>query len=162
MCILNNYCELARSYALIKTGLLVIKNFTRLESTMRIQVNSEEELVSLLVKEKEIMALPHSIQVKSRYCSFDIYDSLIDLSLNFEPYISVARRCGMKYCSIMQSKKTNRFYVGYINNGGHASRCEIMPISNENILNPDYIESVYRDYALKINRAVDPELSYEI
>lgn len=91
-----------------------------------------------------------------------LYSSLITFCLSLEPYTGVASRFSMIYCSIIQSKKTNGFHIDHINNRGHVPRLEIMPISIELILNPDYLEKLYRDHGLKLNKALDPELNYEI
>ncbi|WP_413662926.1 hypothetical protein ACG1BZ_17410 [Microbulbifer sp. CNSA002] len=129
---------------------------------MEIEVKSQDELVTLLKRTIEREVLPSTSKDKSRYVSFEDYIGLIRYSLSFEPYISVAKRCSMNGCYVLQSKQTNRFYVGYTNHGGHAPKWEIMPVTSDEILNSECMESFYENHAQKIHWAIDPEQSYEI
>jgi hypothetical protein len=99
---------------------------------------------------------------KTIYVDKSIFDSLIKFDLDFEPYINVAEECLMQSLQIMQSTKTKRFYIGFVNLGGHAPAYEIRPVRLIEILNIDYIEKMFKNYGQELDWGIDINEKYEI
>jgi hypothetical protein len=99
---------------------------------------------------------------KTIYVDKSIFDSLIKYDLDFEPYIKVAKECLMQSIQIMQSTKTNRIYIGFVNLGGHSPAYEIRPVRLIEILNIDYIEKMFNNYGQELDWGIDINEKYEV
>ena len=122
-------------------------------------LNDIEKLFDTYISTRKIN--PESYR-KTRYISNEDFYNLINYDLNFEPYITIAKKCLMRHISIMRSPKTNRFYIGFINLGGHRATFEIRPIEKSDLLDYGYIERMFMNYGQELDWGIDLNENYEI
>lgn len=79
--------------------------------------------------------------------------------LGFEPYLSLAERCGMSGFGLMKSER--RIYWGTINMGGHAAQFEIVPMTFEEVQDLKWLERMLENHGLQMHYAVGTA-KYEI
>jgi hypothetical protein len=127
-----------------------------------IEINSEAELKELFDTYICKSELNESSFRKTRYIDHSVSNNLDRYKLNFEPYIKIADRCGMNYVDILRSKQTNRFYLGFLNTGGHGAVYEIRPSRLSDILNYGYIEDMFANHAQKLDWGIDINEEYEV
>jgi hypothetical protein len=126
------------------------------------------EIISITELENEINLYPpienleESSYNKTRYIDGEIYKDLIKYKLNFEPYTEIAKRCSMNSIFIMRSARTNRFYIGFLNIGGHGARYEVRPVRLREIKNEQYIEYMFANHGQQLDRGIDLNEKYEI
>jgi hypothetical protein len=106
--------------------------------------------------------LPESSYDKTRFIGHREFDAMIEYVLSYEPYIKIAERCGMDRFNILQSPVTNRFYIGFINIGGHAPRCEVRPVRLKEIAYADYMLSMFENQGQKLDWGLDLNENYEV
>ncbi len=125
-------------------------------------INSKSELEELFLSTIIKKSLNEDSYSKTRCVTVSEFKLLKSYDLNFEPYNSIAVECGMIQTPILQSEKTNRFYIGFLNLGGHGAFGEIRPIRLKEILNLNYIKEMYENHGAKMDREVDMNENYEI
>ena len=126
------------------------------------KINTTAQLQQLFNENQSIVELKEDSYKKTIYVDKPIFDSLVKFDLDFEPYINVAKECLMQSIQIMQSTKTNRFYIGLVNLGGHAPAYEIRPVRLIEILNIDYIKKMFNNYGQELDWGIDINEKYEI
>lgn len=126
------------------------------------KIYTTEQLQQLFNENQIIVELKEDSYKKTIYVDKPIFDSLVKFDLDFEPYINVAKKCLMQSIQIMQSTKTNRFYIGLVNLGGHAPAYEIRPVRLIEILNIDYIEKMFNNYGQELDWGIDINEKYEV
>lgn len=125
-------------------------------------LNTIEELKKLFNSDNSAIELNEECYSKTIYVDSNIFDELVKYSLDFEPYKTIAEKCLMTSVQIMKSEKTNRFYIGFMNLGGHGARCEVRPVRLKEVLNFEYVEKMFADYGQELDRVIDIKLKYEV
>ena len=125
-------------------------------------ISSEKELEELYLSMTTKNTLNEISYSKTRYISVPEFQLLKRYDLDFEPYNSIALECKMNRISILQSKTTKRFYIGYLNLGGHGAFGVIRPVRLKEITNLKYIKEMYENHGEKMNLTVDLNVDYEI
>lgn len=127
-----------------------------------IELKSEKELLEVINRYPCQAILDESSFRKTRYISDSDYEGLIKYYLLFDPYIAIAEKCRVRAVPIMRSPKTNRFYIGFVNTGGHRSMCEVRPVRLEEICDTGYIEKMYECHGAGLDYGIDRFESYDI
>ena len=109
-----------------------------------------------------MIELGESSYHKTIYVESSEFNQLIKYELNFEPHISIANECLMKSIQLMRSEKTNRFYIGIVNLGGHRAIFEIRPVRLNEILNFEYLKKMFQNYAQELDWGIDINEKYEV
>lgn len=125
-------------------------------------LNSIEELKNLFHDNICKLNLNEESYSKTIYIDQLIFDDLSKFELNFEPYIDIAKSCLMSSITVMKSKTTNRFYIGFVNLGGHGARFEVRPVRLKEILNVDYIRKMFANYGQELDWGIDIKEKYEV
>jgi len=125
-------------------------------------LNSKQELEKLFEDNICTTELNEESYSKSRYIGQNLFDDLIKYELNFEPYIEIAKHCSMQNTEIMRSIKTNRFYIGFVNLGGHGARCEVRPVRLGEVENPNYLKKMLENYGQALDCGIDLKEHYDI
>ena len=126
------------------------------------KIDTIEQLQQLFNENLSMVELKEDSFKKTIYVDKSIFDSLIKFDLAFEPYINIAKECLMESIQIMQSTKTNRFYIGLVNFGGHAPAYEIRPVRLIEILNITYIKKMFNNYGQELDWGIDINEKYEV
>jgi hypothetical protein len=82
------------------------------------------------------------------------------ITLEFEPYISVAKQCGLSDFRV--AKSDIRYYLFNINDGGHFPVCEIRPISTNLIKDAEALKGLFSNRAYAFGSEINKELAYKI
>lgn len=127
-----------------------------------IELKSEKELFQIMNCYPCHSVLDEDSFSKTRYIPDSDYDALIKYHLVYEPYVAIAEKCRMRAVPIMRSPKTNRFYIGFVNTGGHKAICEVRTVRFEEICDSDYIEKMYSDYGAELDQGIDQFEAYNI
>ena len=127
-----------------------------------IDLKSEKELLQIINRYPCHSVLDESRFSKTRYISDSDYDELIKYHLVFEPFVSIAEKCRMRAIPVMRSQKTGRFYIGFVNTGGHKAMCEVRPVRFEEICDSDYIEKMYANHGAELDNGIDRFATYDI
>lgn len=85
-----------------------------------------------------------------------------EYELDYSPYIELARWCGMKSMSLKVSEVTGRVYLWNVNIGGHGPRLELMPVSFNQVEDPEFMKKMHENHAYNIGLEVDSSASYKI
>lgn len=125
-------------------------------------LNSIDELKNLFHDNICKLVLNEESYSKTIYIDQLIFDDLTKFELNFEPYIEIAKSCLMSSITVMKSKTTNRFYIGFVNLGGHGARFEVRPVRLQEILNIDYIRKMFANYGQELDWGIDIKEKYEV
>ncbi len=125
-------------------------------------IKSEIELKSLFESYQCKTEIEISSYRKTRYVDDGIYNNLVRYRLNFEPFTRIAKSCSMRCIDIMRSEYTNRFYIGFLNTGGHRAVCEIRPVRLADIFDYSYINDMFANHAQKLDWGIDINENYEI
>ena len=130
-----------------KTSINVLING---ENEMKeLRINSQEELKKLFDEYRPKFELNESSYSKTRYVDDQTYCDLFLYLLDFEPYIEMAKNCSMIGISLKRSEKTNIFYIGFFNDGGHRSISELRPVRLKEVLDLEYMKSMFENYCQK-------------
>ena len=127
-----------------------------------IRINSQEELKKLFEEYRPNFELNESSYSKTRYVDGSVYRGFVFYFLEFEPYAEIAKQCSMGVVGIKRSLKTNRFYIGFINLGGHGAVYEIRPVRLKEVLDLEYMKSMFENYCQKMDWGIDLKENYEI
>ena len=127
-----------------------------------IRLYSEEELIEVAAKYPCSQVLDERYYSVTRYVSQDQFESLIQYSLLYEPYLEVAKNCSMSWVSILRSEITNRFYIGLVNLGGHGAVYEIRPITIERIKDVAYIHKMFANHGRELDQGIELNQEYQI
>jgi len=128
----------------------------------RVKVNSSDELDKLFAEHKcEVEIEPDSFR-KTRYIDSKTYDNLVKYELAFPLYTEIAKSCSMAFFKIMRSTQTNRFYIGFINLGGHGPAYEIRPVQLSDIKNYEYMEKMFANHAEQLDWGIDLKENYQV
>lgn len=100
--------------------------------------------------------------IKTRYVDRTAFEALEKYELDFPPYTDIAKRCLLPCLPIMRSLKTNRFYIGFINLGGHGAVWEIKPVRIIDVKDVNYIERMYANHGQQLDWGIDLNENYEI
>ncbi|MES2811520.1 MAG: hypothetical protein V4670_03535 [Bacteroidota bacterium] len=125
-------------------------------------LDSKEELEQLFEDNSCTTELNEESYSKSRYIDQNIFDNLVKYELNFEPYIEIAKHCLMESIQIMRSMNTNRFYIGFVNLGGHSARFEVRPVRLGEVENSSYIKKMLENYGQVLDWGIDLKENYDI
>jgi hypothetical protein len=125
-------------------------------------LSSKQELEKLFEDNSCTTELNEESYSKSRYIDQNLFDNLIKYELNFEPYIEIAKHCSMQSTEIMRSIKTNRFYIGFVNLGGHGARWEVRPVRLGEVENPKYLKKMLENYGQALDWGIDLKENYDI
>lgn len=125
-------------------------------------IDSKVELRQLFEENKPLCELNEYSYSKSRYVTRLEFDSLIQYKLDFEPYLEIARRCSMSGIYVMRSPITNRFYIGFINLGGHGAMWEVRPVRIKEVEDASYIERMLKDHGQQLDWGIDLNENYKI
>ena len=126
------------------------------------KINSISELEKLFKVYRCKAKISEASFIKTRYIDQITYDRLIRYELKFDPYVDIAERCSMKLLEIMRSPITNRFYIGFVNIGGHGARWEIRPVGLLEVKNYQYMERMFAKYGQQLDWDIDLNENYEI
>ncbi|WP_444930487.1 hypothetical protein ACJJIF_01480 [Microbulbifer sp. SSSA002] len=85
-----------------------------------------------------------------------------EYELNFEPYIGLAKSCGMCSMSLNKSCETGRLYLWSVNLGGHAPRLELVPVSLSLVLDLDFMRRMHENHGHFLALKVDASANYKI
>jgi hypothetical protein len=129
---------------------------------MAIVINSLPELRELFRLSPCKAEIAEESFGKTRYVSYQIFKELECYELWFEPYQEIARQCSMTQVLVFKSQITNRFYIGFVNLGGHGARWEIRPVKLEHVLDHDYLKKMYRNHAQELDWGIDLHENYEV
>ena len=116
-----------------------------------------EELYSELTQDS---SLPKSCYETTVLISNVEFGELVYFQLAFEPFVSLAKHCGMTSFGIYGSK--NRLYLGHINTAGHGARFMIRPILLNQLLDVTLMKSLNEDYCQRLESGAVKELAFEI
>mgnify|MGYP001095048725 CR=1 FL=1 len=125
-------------------------------------IKSQEDLEELFRELPCNQQIENDSYRKTRFVNNVVFDNLIKYKLDYEPYISIAKRCSMTHIDIMRSQKTNRFYIGFLNTGGHGARYEIRPVKKVDIMDFGYIEDMFANFGQKMDWGIELNENYEI
>lgn len=125
-------------------------------------ISSQQELEKLFANNHCKIELNEDSYSKTRYINQFLFDHLIKYELNFEPYTEIAKRCSMSSIQLMRSTATNRFYIGFVNLGGHGARYEVRPVRLSEVEYHLYIERMFADYAKELDWGISLNEDYEI
>lgn len=125
-------------------------------------LNSINELKNLFHDNIYKLDLNENSYSKTIYIDQLIFENLIKFDLNFEPYIDIAKSCLLTSITVMKSKTTNRFYIGFVNLGGHGARYEVRPVRIKEIQNYDYIKKMFANYGQELDWGIDINEKYEV
>src|SRR5688500_3222634 len=129
---------------------------------MELKIKSIQELQELFEAYPCRIKLEEESFAKTRYISWQQYKDLVVYQLDFQPYAAIAERCAMTSMSIMRSPKTNTFYIGFINLGGHAAAVEIRPVRLQEAIDFEYLERMFAHHARNLDIGIDLQEDYEI
>ena len=133
----------------------------REETKMKeIRINSEEELRKLFEEYRPKFEQNESSYSKTRYVSWSVFVGLELYYLEFEPYVELAKQCPL--ICVLRSKTTNRFYIGFVNDGGHSTIGEVRPVRLKEVLDLEYMKSMFENYCQKMHWGADLNENYEI
>jgi hypothetical protein len=62
----------------------------------------------------------------------------------------------------MRSTKTNRFYIGFVNLGGHGARWEVRPVRLGEVENSNYLKKMLENYGQALDWGIDLKENYDI
>ena len=125
-------------------------------------INSAEDLENIFRNNICKLDLKEESYSKTIYIDQATFDNLIKFDLNFEPYTDIASSCLMTSITVMRSKTTNRFYIGFANVSGHGPRYEVRPVRLKEILNFDYIKKMFANYGQELDWGIDINEKYEV
>jgi hypothetical protein len=134
--------------------------FLGLDGTM--EIKNEEELKMEFSKSSENDDLAQHHFNKTIYAQQKDFMALVNCELKFEPYISLAKQCGMSSMVIKKSSNTNRFYFGNLNIAGHGPAFELRPIKLQHVLDLSLIKTLFSNHAYELGRVIDRESNYKI
>lgn len=122
------------------------------------QVTSLAELVELFADSESAYDGFSWDYAKSRYGSYQDLQEMPEYQLNFEPYIQIAEKCGMKSLSLKRSSTTGRFYAWNINLGGHTPRLELRPVTLNQVVDLALMKQYHENWAcgLGCNIEINP------
>ena len=120
-------------------------------------ISDLEKLYSELTQESK---LPQSCYETTLLISNVEFGKLIYFQLASEPFIEVAKYCGMASFGIYGSEK--RFYLGHINVAGHGARFVIRPVLLDQLLDVVLMKSLNEDYCQRLESGAVKELAFEI
>ena len=127
-----------------------------------IKVNSSAELDKLFsMYQCECEIEPGSYR-KTRYIDSLAYDNLVKYELAFPLYTEIAKSCSMAFVKIMRSTQTNRFYIGFVNLGGHGPAYEIRPVQLSDVKNYEYMQKMFANYGEQLDWGVDLKENYKV
>mgnify|MGYP006084343089 CR=1 FL=1 len=126
------------------------------------ELKNEEDLKVELSKSYKNDDLDDKHFNKTIYAKQNDFMSLIQYELNFEPYTSLAKTCGMSSINIKKSPDTNRFYFGNLNMAGHGPAFELRPIKLEHVQDLELIRVLFTNHAYELGRVIDRESIYKI
>jgi len=129
---------------------------------MEIIINSIDELKDLFKTYSCVTEIDNTNYRKTRYVSGKVFDNLIKYELDFEPFISIKNRIFMSGIPLMRSETTNRYYIGFVNLGGHGPAFEIRPVRLSDVLDFKYIERMYENHGLILDREIELNANYDI
>lgn len=145
-----------------KNGFTFSNRVPRLIEMNEIVLNSEQELKNVVENNPCIEILAESSFRKTRYVEQKVMDELVKYHLCYEPYLSIAKRCMMNEIEVMRSLATNRFYIGFVNLGGHRAVCEIRPVRVSEMVDHEYIEKMFANYGAEMDRGIDITENYTV
>lgn len=125
-------------------------------------INSRYELEKLFENNSCKIELKEENYSKTRYINQILFDNLVKYELNFEPYIQISKKCSLSSIQIMMSNETNRFYIGFVNIGGHGVKYEIKPVRLHEVEDHEYIERMFANYAQELDWGIDLNENYKI
>jgi len=138
------------------------KQADKTEQTQRMKLKSISELETLFSDYKSNSEIKLDSFRKTRYIDSRTFDNLVSYELDFAPYNEIAKRCSMGSFFIMRSTRTNRFYIGFLNLGGHGPVYEIRPVRLPDVKDYEYMEKMFANHAQQLDWGVDIKEDYKV
>ncbi|HUC80187.1 MAG TPA: hypothetical protein VMR70_04690 [Flavisolibacter sp.] len=126
------------------------------------KIKSVQELEMLFTDYPCLAQIANDSFTKTRYVDRMTFEALEKYELDFHPYTDIAKKCLMSDIPLLRSQKTNRFYIGFTNLGGHGAVWEIRPVGITEVKDVDYLERMYANNGQQLDWGIDLSEKYEI
>ncbi|MCT8870856.1 hypothetical protein N5C36_00975 [Shewanella xiamenensis] len=130
-----------------------------MEQTM-IKLQQMQDVINLFDSIKPEAQLPAQYYESTRYIRWSEFEAMQVYELDFEPYLSIAERCNMRFFALHQSPK--RVYLAHLNDAGHAPRWEARPLLLSQLRDTELMTSLMQDHAYQLGLKINLEANYPI
>ncbi|WP_181382155.1 hypothetical protein [Shewanella sp. BC20] len=125
-----------------------------------IKLHQMQDVINLFDSIKLEAKLPAICYETTRYISWSEFDAMQVYELDFEPYLTIAATCDMRFFTLHQSQ--HRLYLTHCNYAGHAPRWEARPITLSQLTDTALMTKLMQDHAYQLGLRINFDLDYPI
>uniref|UniRef100_Q0HVL4 Uncharacterized protein n=1 Tax=Shewanella sp. (strain MR-7) TaxID=60481 RepID=Q0HVL4_SHESR len=125
-----------------------------------IKLHQMQDVINLFDCIKPEAKLPTICYENTRYISWSEFDVMQVYELDFEPYLTIAAICDMRFFTLHQSQ--HRLYLAHCNYAGHAPRWEARPITLSQLTDTALMTKLMQDHAYQLGLRINFDLDYPV
>ncbi|MFB2661894.1 hypothetical protein [Shewanella mangrovisoli] len=125
-----------------------------------IKLHQLQDVINLFDGIKAEAQLPAQCYECSRYIRWSEFEAMQVYELDFEPYLTVAANCDMRFFTLYQSQ--HRLYLAHCNYAGHAPRWEARPITLSQLTDTALMTRLMQNHAYQLGLNINLNLDYPV